>query len=284
MNSAPTYRSCVLGLLALSQAMQSGATTLKPRALGQRRLLTRVFRPDHSSSAAAEVYVINLDTRVDKCRCMQRQLMDSPWSAHRFFAVDNETVATSCPLMQARHYDTSKGKRNTALICSNYLIWERFLESSDAQHLVIFEDDAIILDPDMWQKLDDFFTNPCQDWDYLMVDPSSWDLGPSCGGFNMAPLTYAYSGSHMQVFRRAAVRALLNFSRTQMAQIPVMDRLVASARYHGVPLKAFALHAGFTVQAKEYAHHTGNDPLPCEESVWTTHDRDFLVVKQPFVC
>jgi GR25 family glycosyltransferase involved in LPS biosynthesis len=81
-----------------------------------------------------------------------------------------------CPgIKRQRHRNKQFVDPERSLRCSNYLIWEK-ANRSDADYIVILEDDALIL-PGAWERLNSFLSSPCN-IDYVVVDPvlpSSWN-------------------------------------------------------------------------------------------------------------
>lgn len=250
----------------------------------------------------AEVYVINLKDRTDKCRCMRQQLRDAPWPTHRFDAVNMNNTAASCPTLTLPAIeDETKAKKSAALVCSNLHIWRKFLNESTASHLVVFEDDAILPDPRMWDKLQQLIQEPCMEWDYLMIDGfgpgtratkgwyGSTDTTPTLCSNNMTwtNLSFRVSGSQMQVMNRHAVEVLVYYAdrigrpdMRGMAFTPVMDKYVAymmqnqeKGHIRKDPVKAFAVTAGLAPQARFYHPDEMDTGVECADTVWTTDDR-----------
>jgi hypothetical protein len=121
-----------------------------------------------------DTYVINMDKRQDRCRCMQRQLLNAPQPVYRQRAVGSE----ACPSVTKMHgLEKTHGKKKRpaeqSLFCSNYQIWEK-ASKSDADFVVILEDDALLL-PGFWSKVYEFVQG-CDSFDYAMVDPVSYDI------------------------------------------------------------------------------------------------------------
>lgn len=239
----------------------------------------------------AEVYVINLDERGDKCRCMKKQMRSSPWPTHRFPAVTSLIVNTTCPMVVEKLLTvkdiplTSTHLKSAALVCSNLLVWQEFLKKSRAPNLVIFEDDAIITDPDMWSRLGSFLETPCASWDYLLID--AWTSKrrmvdtlvseEHCSQMEINNLTFHYSGSHMQVFSRKAVETLVAwFERTKT--IAVMDKLMCLASHFNPFLDVYQVFANFTAQANSVPKLASGS---CDESVWLQEDRRSLLRAPP---
>lgn len=112
-----------------------------------------------------DTYVINLDHRMDRCKCMQSMLADAPTSVYRQPAVEPD----QCSLRPNWH--SMYGKRNhtaeQSLFCSNYQVWKR-AASANADFIVIMEDD-VVLKPNFWEVVHEMIED-CADFDYLSVD------------------------------------------------------------------------------------------------------------------
>lgn len=235
----------------------------------------------------AEVYFINMDERVDKCRCMRRQLKDSPWPTHRFPAVSSVDVNATCPtvmlklLQRPNMRGNAMAMRSAAKACSNVKVWERFLETSQAPYLVVFEDDTIINGTALWGTVSALFEANCTNWDYLMVDSwkrnqdfseeafsPSFDPALGCDDLDMNRLNFHFSGSHMQVMTRRAVEALMAWVRAPRTQIAVMDKLAALvSRYK--PVQAWQVSLNLTSEARFVPELAGEI---CFDSVWEVED------------
>ncbi|CAK0849619.1 unnamed protein product, partial [Prorocentrum cordatum] len=157
-----------------------GAMTLQS-AIGSLCLLwlpaaALVVKDGEDKSAAVpriDTYVINMDKRPDRCRCMQSQLLGAPQPVYRQRAVG----ADSCPLVTKMHgleklHGKKKRYAEQSLFCNNYQIWEK-ASKSDADFVVILEDDALLL-PGFWPKLYEFVQG-CESFDYAIANPVTFN-------------------------------------------------------------------------------------------------------------
>lgn len=229
----------------------------------------------------ADIFVVNLDDRKDKCHCMQEQLASSPWPAHRFSAVRGADVQQACPeVIKGWHQETwdEEALNNAGLVCSNYLVLKQWLNTSMAPFLIVFEDDCMITDPGMWTKLTEFLQRPCVDWNYLMVD--SWSppgyerevavSSEQCQGMEIHNLNFQFGGSHMQVFTRRMATWLVKWI-TDEQKVDVMDKMIRTFQL-GVhfDLKAFHVQANFVSQARFVKDMVQQQ---CNDTVGTMEDR-----------
>merc|ERR1719375_2062281 len=82
--------------------------------------------------------------------------------------------AKDCPLLKTWK-TLSHAERHH--FCSNYKVWETALES-DAEYIIIMEDDTIIPDQAHFMQEVKMVTK-CKNWNHLVVDQAnfmSWDL------------------------------------------------------------------------------------------------------------
>jgi len=171
-----------------------------------------------------DTYVINLDSRHDRCVCMSKQLAFAPQAVYRRAAVGLD----SCPELSddiATLYGSRNHTAEKSLFCSNYLIWKH-ARASEADFIVVLEDDALI-DDGFWEQIQRFVTD-CATFDYVTVD--SWKASGNaeadsvgvCSGhpklFRPNPSKYLdYWGTAVQVIRR-----------------DFLDVLIARAQTHGM--------------------------------------------------
>lgn len=188
---------------------------------------TRYVLPAHP--ATAELWVINLDSRPERWKCVEKQFARAPYPLRRFAAVDIDSVDERCP-----HLIPSKGGYNPPLtpraqMCSNYLLWERSLNST-SDFVIVFEDDVTMKrGRDHWGVVADLLNGPCQHWDYLAVDMwkpgrQKWeppakdafclDASPGVHLSESPQLFGAKAGAHMQILRRRSIPALLEVLRS----------------------------------------------------------------------
>jgi len=112
-------------------------------------------------------YVINLEKRKDRCRCMEKQLAFAPQAVYRQPAVSH--LDCDLPKDAPTLYGSRNHTNEHSLFCSNFKVWER-AHQSDADFVVILEDDAI-LEPTFWHQVANLLKN-CSSFDYMSVD--SW--------------------------------------------------------------------------------------------------------------
>jgi len=168
----------------------------------------------------------------------------------------------ACPKIYSTFFNSHKENEaslnNMALVCSNYLIWKHWLDVSANPHLVIFEDDTIITDPRIWNKLGIFMRRPCLPWEYLLVD--AWSRqnyevetvvdNETCPDMELNNLSYNWSGSHMQVFTRTMVQKLVAWYDDGMP-LSVQDKVVRTmARMAPFPVDGFQVRAHLVTQAR----------------------------------
>jgi len=163
--------------LSLATESRIEAMALLQSAFGRLCLLwlpavALVVKDGEDTSASVpriDTYVINMDKRQDRCKCMQSQLLSAPQPVYRQRAVGPE----ACPLVTKMHgLEKTHGKKKRyaeqSLFCNNYQIWEK-ASKSDADFVVILEDDALLM-PDLWSKVYEFVQG-CESFDYAMIDP-----------------------------------------------------------------------------------------------------------------
>jgi GR25 family glycosyltransferase involved in LPS biosynthesis len=176
-------------------------------------------------SELAHVFVINTADKVGKCQCISAQMAESkiPYSVSKLIAATPDTYKKECKkvpglqgMAQRPGASTNEGSES-ALFCSNYKAWNEALEKhADKDYIIILEDDVLLKGKaDFWQKVDDFLSSECQDWDYMNVDPyEGAHFRPShakakCSDFKvMNPTTSG--GAHMQILKRDKLRDLIS--------------------------------------------------------------------------
>lgn len=204
-------------------------------------------------SSSAHVFVVNLDERTDKCGCMSQQLLSSPYPVTRFSAVSGDHLFEHCPNFHNKRLGGHSANNTMALVCSNLEVWEAAVEMSDAEYIIILEDDAI-LSHDVWDKMDEVMHGSCSEWDYIMVD--AWHGNPhqpmdefACSpnrDMIMYSLNFAYGLSHFQVWRRESLRPAISAMRADgQVQADPMDKLVFGLRKHSDRCKSLRAAAGF---------------------------------------
>lgn len=169
-----------------------------------------------------EVYVINLESRPDRCRCMAQQLNNVQFSIQRQPAVPQE----QCEKEDALHVHemvTSglAGDKNhsaeLSLFCSNYQIWKQ-LHNSNAEFGVIMEDDAILSET-FWSTLLEYVSSPYVK-DFVTIDPfpgDEWSGAPfqiSPGrDFDIYAAKEGYWGTTVTVVKRSFATLMIQKAR-----------------------------------------------------------------------
>jgi len=163
--SAPPVLAAVLAvLLDVAEAVQIGtsdATAGRSTGTVGTRSTTRTTTAVRNIST----YVINLDKRSDRCRCMQRQIADKALPLYRQSA---NGVCPDLPKAEGIHHPEKFAAAERSLFCQNYQIWLD-ANKSDAEHVVILEDDALLAG-DFFDRVHSLVTT-CQEFDYLVADP-----------------------------------------------------------------------------------------------------------------
>jgi len=172
-----------------------------------------------------DTYVINLDSRHDRCVCMNKQLASAPQAVYRQAAVGLE----SCPELPT-DFATMFGLRNhiaeQSLFCSNYQIWKR-ARATEAEFIVILEDDAL-LNKGFWEQIQDFVTD-CASFDYVTVD--SWKES----GETLEADRVGVCSAHPRLFRPNPTKYLDYWgTAVQVIRRDFLDVLIARAQTHGM--------------------------------------------------
>jgi len=164
-----------------------------------------------SGSAAAGVqiaaYIINLDERPDRCKCMQRQLEGQAWPLNR------QSANGECPgLPKATEivHPAEFAVAERSLFCQNYQIWLD-ASKSDGEHVIILEDDALLAD-DFFDRVHSLVTT-CQEFDYMLVDPLFFNADgatehPKCPGVFKRERGF-WTGTAVQIIRKAFLPTLI---------------------------------------------------------------------------
>jgi GR25 family glycosyltransferase involved in LPS biosynthesis len=178
-----------------------------------------------SPSLKVDTYVINLDSRTDRCQCMAKQLLTAPGPVYRQPALRADT----CTDLKD-DYNILSGDRNhtseKSLFCSNYHVWQK-ARSSDADFIVILEDDAE-LSPNFWPAVINFVYG-CTEFDYVSVDTmitQQHDLVKPCGVNTLGNLYRPYEhlwywGTQAQIIRTSYLDVLI--SRAQQYGMGPID-------------------------------------------------------------
>jgi len=171
-----------------------------------------------------DTYVINRDSRHDRCVCMSKQLAFAPQAVYRQAAVGPD----SCPEL-SDDIATLYGSRNhiaeKSLFCSNYLIWKQ-ARASQAEFIVVLEDDAVI-DDGFWEQIQHFMTD-CASFDYVTVD--SWKASG-----NPEPDSVGVCPGHPTLFRPNPTKYLDYWgTAVQVIRRDFLDVLIARAQTHGM--------------------------------------------------
>lgn len=169
-----------------------------------------------------DIYVINLEKRGERCKCMQWLLADVPYNVYR----QNASVGPTCGLKVGKQEDR-RSKRDfngqQGLFCSNYLVWE-IAQHRQADFIVILEDDVSVQNG-FWERLEVLLTS-CDVADYLVVDswggeksklsPRTCKLGPQKQKRKevLYDLRVARAfGTHMQVIRTSFLSKLIDLAK-----------------------------------------------------------------------
>lgn len=132
---------------------------------------------DTKKRKTAHIYVINLNKRPDRCKCMEKQLAGSPYQVFRQEAATPGNFHSRCPGVIGQHSEshTSSAK---AIFCSNQLVYASINGTEDkADFYIIMEDDLQVKNSlEFWDQLQSFLNSDCTNdpWDILTVD--TWAL------------------------------------------------------------------------------------------------------------
>lgn len=218
--------AAAVALAAAAENAEHGACLEEHTSLMQTMTIPGAARraPPAGGQVAApkiDVYVINLDSRVDRCLCMSHQLASAP--PHITLFRQSAVQGRMCPNLHRRPHPFSERNATAedSLFCSNYLVWQRAV-SSDADFVLVMEDD-VVLRPYFWKALVDF-AQSCTQFDYVVVDPrAAWDNQGApdlvvCGvaGSRFPRLVRAsperkqlYWGTQVQLIRRPFLATLI---------------------------------------------------------------------------
>lgn len=176
---------------------------------------------EETIAKTAHVFVINLDTRKDKCKCMQSTLSNTSFPLFRHRAATVKDWHELCPdLRQQTHNPQS------ALFCSNYLIWQKMNEIKDKPdtppYFIVIEDDVAL--SSSWEhEVMQMLSSNCTDldWDFIRVDTFYQGFRghrATCGANNHITMRRGNAaGTHMVIYRTKNVPNLLNFRATRKA-------------------------------------------------------------------
>ena len=169
-------------------------------------------------------FVINLDRRKDRWDTFFAQPTVKEFSnLQRFSAVDgskidvknDKRIGIQTRVNIFRKYRRSDYEINTAgaigASLSHFTLWENFLKS-DAQHLVVFEDDTIVDDATM-MKIDKLIpTLPVDGWDMWLLGTHNWEFNgsPLDGNKNGWWKVRNFTGAHAYVLTRNGAKILLD--------------------------------------------------------------------------
>eukprot|EP00440_Ansanella_granifera_P049689 gb/GFBE01053846.1/.p1 GENE.gb/GFBE01053846.1/~~gb/GFBE01053846.1/.p1 ORF type:complete len:394 (+),score=81.91 gb/GFBE01053846.1/:1-1182(+) len=287
---------------AHSSGTKGSRTTAKVSSQSPRNLLQA--DEEDAQEPKIDTYVINLDTRVDRCRCMAAQLSSAPQAVYRHRA----EPSSECSELKS-DARSLYGKRNhtpeKSLFCTNYKVWKRARES-DAEFVMILEDDAVLA-PDFWSSVMSFLKE-CNDFDYLSVD--SWK-----GSGDIRTLHKEQVSGHcpkssdarfLQMFRpdptaeaHGRVWALDYWgTQVQLIRRSYLDTMIAKAEQHGMgPLdvwwmrhlnegKSFSWQPGIAIQAdRSQEFKMGRAEKDCSASVQRSDIGALVESSQPrLVC
>ena len=167
-------------------------------------------------------YVINLDRRSDRWEEFSKQeTLKQFTKLQRYSAVDgsklnvfdDKRISLHTRQNIIRNYRRSHYEINTlgaiGASLSHIGIWKQFLES-DAEHVVVFEDDTLILEKDLF-LIDKLIPKLPKEWDMWLLGTHKWM-------FDGSPMTVdkkgwwkakAFTGAHAYVLSRRGAMLLL---------------------------------------------------------------------------
>mmetsp|Transcript_88317 Transcript_88317/g.274514 ORF Transcript_88317/g.274514 Transcript_88317/m.274514 type:complete len:306 (-) Transcript_88317:65-982(-) len=184
-----------------------------------------------------DTYVINLDSRRDRCMCMARQLADAPQAVYRQAAVG----AHECRHLRDDWASLRTGRNHTAeksLFCSNYQIWRR-AAPSDADFVIVMEDDAALA-PHFWDTVMRFLLD-CPNFDYVAVDSWAGFINRSAHRALRAPRglrpgrVCPRGGGGRVLFRPEPQRGLVFWgAQVQIVRRPFLNTLLHRAKRYGM--------------------------------------------------
>jgi len=181
----------------------------------------------------AKIFVINLDSRKDRCQCASFLLGHAPYAVSRSSAATPETWTSQCPDMFAINVSRYSHEQAPALLCSNYRIWKDLEAKPDTEFAIVLEDDFLFLKPEIWQTLHAFLLKGMsQDWDIVYVDPK--DKVKSVESDLVHMLTAeekGVRGSHMMIVRTSSVSKLISVADKDYAP---MDKFATNMAKHDV--------------------------------------------------
>eukprot|EP00746_Dinoflagellata_sp_MGD_P125931 gnl/MRDRNA2_/MRDRNA2_60836_c0_seq1.p1 gnl/MRDRNA2_/MRDRNA2_60836_c0~~gnl/MRDRNA2_/MRDRNA2_60836_c0_seq1.p1 ORF type:complete len:290 (+),score=35.89 gnl/MRDRNA2_/MRDRNA2_60836_c0_seq1:107-976(+) len=204
---------------------------------------------DENITKKANIYVLNLKERKDRCLFTSAQLASSPFPVFRMEAATPVTQFDKCPTLEglrrgvvAEDYgEKFHSGGQTALYCSNYITWEH-AQAQNTEFTVILEDD-VILKEDFWQKMQSFLSSDCtgEQWDRVLVDTFRFGVDgcicPCAGDACLEPPhaqknictapknTYSEDhvittargyGTHVQIFRTSSLMKYLHQKNAQI--------------------------------------------------------------------
>lgn len=207
-------------LLASCEALRLDTTAVDqpypPTDISFNTATTRRWSLAHEQAIAstAHVYVINLDQRKDKCKCMQNTLSNTSFPLFRFSAANATNWRQLCPDLKSIAHP-----RQAALYCTNYLIWEKMNKIKDEKgtppYFIVFEDDIALRDTAWEYQVMQVLSSNCTnlDWDFIRVDTNFNNAGgkeEKCGMGNRITMARGgAAGTHMVIYRTKNVPNLL---------------------------------------------------------------------------
>jgi len=279
-NAAPTDDTCSSCADCLDACAARRDRTSSEHALLQRKVAVSEFRDDLQEASEGPIsvgaappapkidtYVVNLESRRDRCSCMATQLANAPQAVYRQEALE----AHNCPDLKddkKTMYGHRNHTREKSLFCSNYQIWQRALKS-DADFVLVMEDD-VLLDSSFWSAVHDLVQN-CPHFDYVSVD--SWkehgdldlDFADVCSQDGFTSLyrpthKLTYWGTQVQIIRGSFLQTLV--SRADLHGGGPMDIWWMMNLNEG---RAFAWKPGIALQP--YQSEDGISASGCSEDI-----------------
>eukprot|EP00440_Ansanella_granifera_P005271 gb/GFBE01005719.1/.p1 GENE.gb/GFBE01005719.1/~~gb/GFBE01005719.1/.p1 ORF type:complete len:275 (+),score=85.47 gb/GFBE01005719.1/:1-825(+) len=154
----------------------------------------------------ANIWLLNLDKRADRCACMRQQFAEKNIPAQRLSA----HTRNDCGVKDAKLVDgTMCVDCQFGLFCSNLAIWKQALQNN-WKYTIIVEDDVIFMKDDWVETLDHMLKTQMRPEYYVNVDPA-WGNEHK---YNSAlqPGTEGVFGTAMTIMGQEAVKQLVNAS------------------------------------------------------------------------
>jgi len=104
----------------------------------------------------AHIYVMNMDSRQDRCSCMKKTLGASPYPIFRHSAVTPANMVEKCPRLAKSQTgdDKTMPPQNRAVWCTHQMIFDRVASQPEPPDYVILLEDDLKLEQGFWPKLE----------------------------------------------------------------------------------------------------------------------------------